>query len=154
MELATARRHRIAAAALVALAAVVAAGCGADEPAGAAKTTGSTAATLSVTETEFAIDPASARVKAPGTVRLSVVNRGKAPHALAVDTPEGVVQTRTLAAGASGELKVDLDDGTYTWYCPIGDHRARGMEGKVVVGSGDSATGASGGGRSGGNYGY
>ena len=32
------------------------------------------------------------------------------------------------------DLKVDLDKpGRYVWYCPVGDHRERGMKGTITV---------------------
>jgi plastocyanin len=134
------------------LAAAALAGCGADE---AERATQSRASTLSVTETDFAIDPADATVDEAGTVRITVVNRGQAPHALAIETRDGAVQTDTLNAGDSGEVEADLEEGTYTWYCPIGDHRAKGMEGKLTVGDAtapeDSGSAES---ESRGNYGY
>ncbi len=138
---------------VTALAVFAVAGCGSEERAGSTKAADSKT-TLEVVETDFAIEPATARVERPGAVRISVVNQGKAPHALAIDTSDGVRQTATLAAGESGEVKVELDDGTYTWYCPVGDHRAQGMEGKVVVGGADAATDSSDADQSRGSYGY
>lgn len=97
--------------------------------------------TIEVHETDFAIEPAPGRVEKAGVVRISVKNDGEKPHSLAVETPNGVVQTETLAAGESGHATATLAEGTYTWFCPVGDHRERGMEGKLVVGgTGGEAT--------------
>jgi uncharacterized cupredoxin-like copper-binding protein len=52
-----------------------------------------------------------------------------------------VVQTGILEVGESGDVDADLEAGTYMWFCPVGDHRARGMEGKITVGSGGSGSG-------------
>ncbi|HEX2087029.1 MAG TPA: plastocyanin/azurin family copper-binding protein [Solirubrobacteraceae bacterium] len=137
------RARRLLAAA--AAASVFAAGCGSDgsePPAEAARDTppatsaSSPATTLRVTETDFAIKPEDARIDEPGTVRFEVVNRGQAPHSLAIETGDGGVQTPTLGTGETGEVEARLEEGTYTWYCPVGDHRARGMEGELTVGSG------------------
>ena len=132
------RRHPSLIATAAALPLVLAAGCGSERPA-ATKPAGTT---LTVTETDFALRPAAAHVQEAGSVRITVVNRGKAPHALAVQTPGGLVRSPTLAAGHSGELEVELDPGTSTWFCPVGDHRARGMEGRVTVAGGGDAQGS------------
>lgn len=131
------RSTRLTLVALLACAALAA--CGEEEnqpavPAGGA---------LSVTLTDFAIEPAEVRMEAAGVVRASVVNRGKSPHALAIETADGVVKTKTLAAGESGEVEAELEDGTYAWFCPVGDHRAKGMEGAVTVGDAARTDGSS-----------
>jgi plastocyanin len=89
--------------------------------------------TVAVTETDFAIDPANPTVQA-GTVTFEVTNDGAAPHNLEVEG-QGVeaVLDQDLAAGESGTLEVDLEPGTYEWYCPVGDHAAQGMEGELTV---------------------
>ena len=40
-----------------------------------------------------------------------------------------------MAAGASGdvELTAPAQPGTYTFYCPVWNHRQKGMEGKLIV---------------------
>jgi plastocyanin len=89
--------------------------------------------TVAVSETDFAIDPANPTVEA-GTVTFEVTNDGQAPHNLEVEG-SGVeeVLPADLAAGESGELTVDLEPGTYEWYCPVGNHAAMGMEGELTV---------------------
>jgi plastocyanin len=138
--------------AATASAVLVAAGCGSDDRQRPADS--EPPAVLRVTETDFAIKPAKARVERPGAVHISVANRGEAPHSLAIETPDGVVQTDPLQAGESGDVQADLEAGTYTWFCPVGDHRARGMEGQVTVGSGGGDSGEPPGDRPRGSYGY
>ena len=124
----------------LALAAVLAlAACGsedAEEPTGAAPA----AEAVDVVATDFAFDPSSVTVESAGTYTLTLANEGEFPHAIAFD--EVGASTGNVSPGASGEVEVELEDGTYTMYCPVGDHRDRGREGTVVVGG---AAGASGG---------
>jgi uncharacterized cupredoxin-like copper-binding protein len=111
---------------------------------------------LTVTEREFAISPRDVRVASPGTTAIAIRNNGTVEHALEVKGPTGDVRTAAIAPGASAQLKVDLSkSGSYTWYCPIDGHRARGMSGHIVVaGGGSSGGGSSGGGSSGGGSSY
>jgi uncharacterized cupredoxin-like copper-binding protein len=92
-----------------------------------------TAEEVDVSETEFAIDPANPNVKA-GTVTFNVSNDGEIVHNLEVEG-NGIEEEldQDLQPGDSGELTVDLEPGTYEWYCPIGDHAEQGMEGELTV---------------------
>ena len=65
-----------------------------------------------------------------------MVNDGEVPHALEVEGDGIEVETGSIAPGEAAELTVELREGEYEVYCPIGDHRAEGMEGTLVVGSG------------------
>lgn len=89
--------------------------------------------TVAVSETDFAIDPANPTVQA-GTVTFEVTNNGQAPHNLEVEG-NGIEEEleSDLQAGDSGTLTVDLEPGTYEWYCPVGDHAEQGMEGELTV---------------------
>jgi plastocyanin len=89
--------------------------------------------TVDVSLTDFAIDPPNPSVAA-GTVTFAVSNDGQAPHNLEVEGG-GVEEAlpTDLSAGDSGELTVDLQPGTYEWYCPVGNHAAMGMEGELTV---------------------
>ena len=63
-------------------------------------------------------------------------------HALEVEGPTGEVETADLGPGESADLAVDLsEDGEYEIYCPVGDHRDRGMEGTIAVGAGGGGAG-------------
>ena len=89
--------------------------------------------TVDVSLVDFAIDPPNPTVAA-GTVTFAVSNDGSAPHNLEVEG-NGVEEElpADLSGGESGELTVDLQPGTYEWYCPVGNHAAMGMEGELTV---------------------
>jgi uncharacterized cupredoxin-like copper-binding protein len=131
----------------VAVALIALSGCG--ENRATSTGGGSSPAALAISESEFKLTPASAKVAKAGPVTIQVKNAGGTAHALALKTSTGVVTTPTLAPGKSASLKADLKAGTYTMYCPIDGHRGKGMEGKVVVGSGGGGGGSGGGGSSG-----
>ena len=117
------------------------AGCGSDDSnSGSSSTTGSGSA-IPVSLQDFSIDPSTLSPREGGTITFSVVNKGPSPHALEIDGNGVEEETDTLSTGDHADLTVDLKPGTYEIYCPIGDHRARGMEGTVVVrgGSGSSS---------------
>ena len=167
-------------AACAAVTALAIAGCGGDDN----ETTATTAAsgtpsaggqTVNVSETEYQLDPSDPSVKA-GTVSFKATNDGSIDHSLEVEGPNGEQELeQDLAPGQSGTLTVDLSQaGKYEFYCPVEDHRQRGMEGEITVTGGGGAaagggsqtggTGASAGGGSqtgdsgtssgGGSYGY
>jgi plastocyanin len=102
-----------------------------EEPAGGGG--GGGGETLDVSLVDFAIDPPDPTVKA-GTVTFAVSNDGNALHNLEIEG-NGVEEElpADLSGGQSGELTVDLQPGTYEWYCPVGNHAAMGMEGELTV---------------------
>jgi plastocyanin len=68
-----------------------------------------------------------------GTVTVEFSNPSQLPHAVTIEG-NGVDATSTTVTGDDAPaLKVDLKPGEYTFYCPVGDHRAEGMEGKLTV---------------------
>jgi|SRR5688500_539033 len=93
--------------------------------------------------TEFAFDPADVSVDEAGETTFTVSNDGEFPHALEIEGNGIEEETEELGPGESGSVTVDLEPGEYELYCPVGDHRERGMVGTLVVGGG--AEGAGGG---------
>ena len=119
--------------ALLLLAAVFALpGCGGGEEGGAAS-----GSKIDVTLDEYSIDPSTIDVDEAGRVTLDVKNDGDETHALVL----GGTSTQMIDPGSSAELTAELGDGTYTIYCPIGDHRSEGMEAKLEVGDASAGGG-------------
>jgi plastocyanin len=88
--------------------------------------------TIDVSETEFQIDPANPTAQA-GSVTFAITNDGEFPHNLEVEGNGVEEVSDTVEGGQSTDLTVDLEPGTYTIYCAIGDHREQGMEGELTV---------------------
>ena len=134
-------RHRRKLALLIALIAL--GGCGDDDESTSGTSTeqtsatGPAVATISVAETEFRLSPANPSVAKAGVVAFQVENAGKVAHALEVEGPGGEVETDRIEPGTDATLKADLGKpGRYEWYCPIGDHRDRGMKDEITVAGG------------------
>ena len=132
-----------------AITALAIAGCGGDDnettaTTGASGTPSAGGQTVNVSETEYQLDPSDPSVKA-GTVSFKATNDGSIDHNLEVEGPNGEQELeQDLAPGQSGTVTVDLSQpGKYEFYCPIDEHRQRGMEGEITVtGGGGTAAGS------------
>jgi plastocyanin len=85
---------------------------------------------------DFAIEPATFTATAGQTVSLSVTNTGAAQHNLAFEMESGdpgqALFSANLRPGQSETAEFTFSQsGTWTMYCPVGSHRARGMVGSV-----------------------
>lgn len=70
----------------------------------------------------------------PGRYTLTVVNSGKQNHSLVVEGSSlHAALSQQLTRGDSAQLDVDLKPGTYTVYCPVDEHRGKGMSKTVTV---------------------
>ncbi len=101
---------------------------------------GPPAETISITETEFKLDPADIEIDKAGVVEFEVENAGSVTHALEVESADLEEKTEEIAPGESATLKVELEPGTYELYCPVGDHEDRGMTGELRVAGGGGAS--------------
>ena len=135
-------------AAVAAVAALAAGGCGEDRsaltatdtttaprpPAAPPQPPAPPRAEVGLVETEYRLDPARIRVDRPATLAITVRNRGRERHALAVEEPAGDERTAPLAPRERATLTVRLDrPGRYRWYCPVDGHVRRGMAGSIAV---------------------
>jgi uncharacterized cupredoxin-like copper-binding protein len=101
----------------------------------AASTTAAGPTVVDVSLSEFTIDM-DTDIPA-GPVRFSITNNGTVPHSFVLEG-QGVRKrlANNLAPGESAFLNADLQPGTYTVFCPVGEgaHRAKGMELELNVG--------------------
>ena len=123
---------------LLALAFLAAAACGGSSSSSSSSTSAPapTPQSISITETEFSIAPATLNLKAGTSYAFQLQNSGKFPHDLhIVDSNNQPVAgtTAVLPAGGTASFTATLKAGTYTMFCAVDGHRARGMQGTVTV---------------------
>jgi plastocyanin len=97
--------------------------------------------TVNVSATEFAFNPADIQLDAAGTYTFHLTNAGEFEHALEIEGQGIEEATDTIGGGESADVTVDLADGEYEIYCPVGNHREMGMEGTLTVGAGAAGAG-------------
>jgi plastocyanin len=130
--------RRASLAALAAAAALALAACGDDEEEATSPSDSGEepAATVDVSEVDFAIEPENATVDESGLIEFAVTNDGETAHALEIESEPEEAVSDTIESGDSTTFTAELDPGEYKWYCPIGDHEQRGMVGTLTVGGG------------------
>jgi plastocyanin len=114
--------------------ALLAMACGGSSGSSTASTPTPAPQTVTFTESEFKIDASSTTLK-PGTYIFTAANDGKFPHDLHVATPDGseLGHSEQITTGQTSSFQVSLKAGTYTLFCAVPGHRARGMETKITV---------------------
>ena len=121
-------------------------GCGGDDE---ASSSGSSAATSTPTPTEAAssggeniaiaaepselkFDKTELTAKA-GKVTITMDNPSDIPHAVEIEGNGVDAAGETVGKGEKSIATADLKAGSYDFFCPVGNHRAAGMEGKLTV---------------------
>lgn len=94
-----------------------------------------TARTVEVGERDYKVT-VSPRTLEAGVVRLVVRNTGKVPHVLAIGGPNVSKRTGLIRPGGRASVSVSLSNGTYTLWCPLPGHAARGMRATLRVSGG------------------
>lgn len=78
-------------------------------------------------------DPSSLQASA-GEVTITYDNPSSVPHNFYVEDESGEVVGETdLITQSSASTTVDLQPGTYTYFCDVPGHRESGMEGTLTV---------------------
>jgi plastocyanin len=67
-----------------------------------------------------------------GNVTIDFTNDSSLPHNVTVQG-NGVDEAADTIKQSSATLALDLQPGTYTFFCSVDGHRAAGMEGTLVV---------------------
>jgi len=67
-----------------------------------------------------------------GSVTIDFTNMSSVPHNVMIEGNGASGGTDTITS-SSTSTSVDLEPGTYTFFCSVDGHRAAGMEGKLVV---------------------
>jgi len=67
-----------------------------------------------------------------GTVTINFDNPSTTPHAVEIEG-NGVEEASDTVTSSKTSVTADLKAGTYTFYCPVGNHRAEGMEGTLTI---------------------
>jgi plastocyanin len=120
---------------LLSAGALLAAGCGDDDDGGNGGSGGaSTSEALTLTaDRGGAISWKPGELSAPaGSVTIKLVNDSDIPHAVEVEG-NGVEEESETITGGETELSVDLEPGTYEYYCPVDGHKDQGMKGTLTV---------------------
>ncbi len=136
-------RRSTALVAAVVLAATGLAACGDDDedggttpppPAAQAQTTGG-GETVAVAadpggQLAFAQDSLTAK---SGSVTFAFTNDADVPHDFKIEKDGEDLDGTDVITKDEADLTVDLEPGTYTYYCSVGKHRDQGMEGELTV---------------------
>jgi uncharacterized cupredoxin-like copper-binding protein len=114
----------------------VLAACGGGDESAEEENGGAVIETIRISETEFKLDPSTVHVDRAGTYVFEAVNDGTTEHALEIEGEGVEMETEPISPGQTARLEITLEEGDYEMYCPIDDHKGRGMEGEVAVGAG------------------
>jgi plastocyanin len=88
---------------------------------------------LAASESELKFDTTELTSK-PGKVTIDFNNPSAIPHDVEVEDGKGEVLGGTKTIASSEEsATLELEPGTYTFFCSVPGHREAGMEGKLVV---------------------
>jgi plastocyanin len=90
---------------------------------------------IAVKASEYKFDPATLTAM-PGSATIALTNTGATEHELRLlkgETEVGAIAG--VAPGATGQVTVALEPGSYTYVCKIAAHDQLGMKGTLTVGA-------------------
>ena len=128
-----------------AVAVLALAGCGGDDKESPAKATPEATATAAAgsggggENLTIAADPSALKfdktelTAKAGKVTITMDNPSDIPHAVEIEGNGVEEEGETVGKGGKSVATADLKAGTYDFYCPVGNHRGAGMEGKLTV---------------------
>jgi plastocyanin len=69
----------------------------------------------------------------PGRVTIVMANPSDLPHAVEIEGSGVEVAGDTVMKGGISKASADVKAGEFEYYCPVGNHKAAGMEGTLTV---------------------
>jgi len=87
---------------------------------------------LAADKSALKFDKSALEAKA-GKVTLTMDNPSDIPHAVEVEGNGVNFEGEVVGKGGKSVASGDVKAGTYDFFCPVGNHRAEGMEGKLTV---------------------
>jgi plastocyanin len=113
--------------------ALVVVGCGGNDKSGRTVTT-PTSSAVRVVAKEYLFDPSTIVVRGPGTLRVTLENKGSLAHNLKLlKDGEELGGTPSFPGGQSKSVRLRVASGDYEFVCTVGDHADLGMKGKLEV---------------------
>jgi plastocyanin len=94
---------------------------------------GGTLALSAPADGSFAYEQPTAETSA-GTVTVDFDNPAELSHDVVIESEDGTELGKTdIVSGGQTSTTVDLEPGTYTYFCDVPGHREGGMEGTLTV---------------------
>ena len=128
-----------------AMAALAFAGCGGDDNPSSGSSSESTSTPAAESggggeQITIAADPSGALkfdktelTGKAGKITITMDNPSSVPHAVEVEGNGVQAEGEVVQKGGKSVATGDFKAGTYDFFCPVGNHRAEGMEGKLTV---------------------
>ncbi len=91
---------------------------------------------IQVVARNMAYTPNEIRVQPGQAVSIQLTNNGDKEHNIEFELPSGEKELeQNLQAGQSGTLSFTApqESGSYTFYCPVDNHKEKGMTGTLIV---------------------
>ncbi len=108
---------------------LLAAGCGADEPAPVRAKND----TIAITVKDFRYQPQTIRAR-PGRLRVELTNRGRLAHTFRVERKNAIVaKISSLLPGDRDSTTFKVRKGEYRFFCALSNHEELGMYGTLIV---------------------
>lgn len=91
---------------------------------------------INITATDMDFQPNEISVQAGQQLSIQLLNQGEEEHSIEFELPGGEEELpNPVPAGQSDiiEFNAPTQPGTYTFYCPVEDHKEKGMTGQLIV---------------------
>ena len=91
---------------------------------------------IQVVAENMAYSPNEIRMQPGQSLIVELVNRGDTEHSIEFELPDGEQElVNNVKPGESSTLQFNVPQktGTYTFYCPVDNHKEKGMTGKLIV---------------------